>query len=75
MNKIRLWLSIGMLALTIGVGLTYSFRIARADESARECNCTKISTGQSGLVCIRDGSEFCCPGGCYDIAALESQAN
>lgn len=67
MNKLRLWLSIGMLAVTISVGLTFTFGTAKAEES-RECNCTKISTGESGLLCMRDGSEFCCPGGCYDIA-------
>jgi hypothetical protein len=75
MNKIRLLLSVGMLALTIGVGLTYSFRVARADESGRECNCTRTSTGQGGLVCTKDGSPFCCTGGCYEIVAEMELAN
>jgi hypothetical protein len=68
MNKIRLLLSVGMLALTIGVGLTYSFRVARADESGRECNCVRTSTNESGLLCKIDGITRCCPGGCYEIA-------
>ena len=75
MKKIKLLLSVAMLALTIGLGLTCTFRTARADEMGRECNCTKISTGQSGLLCMKDGSEFCCVGGCYDIAALMESQN
>jgi hypothetical protein len=70
MKKIRLLLSVGMLILTIGVGLSCTFGTARADGVDRECNCIRTSTGESGLVCTRDGSPFCCPGGCYEIAFL-----
>ena len=78
MNKIRLWLSIGVLVVTVGVGLSCTFATTEADEIGIECNCIKVSPNrpdQSGLLCYRDGSLACCPGGCYDIAAVGGPEN
>lgn len=73
MNKIRLGLSIGMLALTIGVGLTCTLGTATAEN--RECNCFVEATGQGGLKCYQDGTLRCCTGGCYEIVAIMEAEN
>jgi hypothetical protein len=66
MKKIRLLVSVVVLMLTIGVGLTCITRTTRADEGGRECNCTN-ERNESGQACYQDGRLHCCINGCYWI--------
>jgi hypothetical protein len=64
MKKVRLLVSVGLLVLTIAVGLTCTTRTTRADEGGGECNCVNLQN-QSGQVCTLDGVTRCCINGCY----------
>lgn len=75
-KKIRLLASVGMLALTLAVGLTFTSPVTQADietvdqpeGGGFECNCTDGWTGRLGIVVVRsDGSRRCHPDGCTII--------
>jgi len=64
MKKIRLLASVGILVVTLAVGLTSITQANRA-EAFGECNC---DTRQGpGNWCRIDGYTYCCNTGCYVI--------
>jgi len=71
MRKIRLTISIALLAATVTFGSLAVSRTVKADiqpVGGLECNCVDGWTNRDGLLCTMDGRMRCCPGGCYVIA-------